>query len=169
MPESDLLLTLAEVSVAFAGFASIVVLFKRRDSGLWRAEDAFRFGIMLEYSLAALFFAVAPVLLGYFEVGRPGVWAASSAALGLFIVVEAPRGWWSARRLARAGRLNWALNTFIGVLALSSVVALLLNVIEVGFHGEGGPYVAGVCVLLLGAGINFYRLVGVSPGEVADE
>ena len=43
MAETELLFTVAEISVALAGFSAVVVLFKRRDSGKWRAADANRF------------------------------------------------------------------------------------------------------------------------------
>jgi hypothetical protein len=51
---SEVLPTLAEVAVAFAGFASIVAIFQARWSCKETSFDLFRFGVMLAFSLATL-------------------------------------------------------------------------------------------------------------------
>ena len=55
---SDVLLTLAEVAVAFAGFASIVAVFQVRWTRNEMPFDLFRFWVMLAFSLATLLFAL---------------------------------------------------------------------------------------------------------------
>ena len=47
----DVLFTVAEIAVALAGFSAVVVLFKRRDSGRWRAADADRFHGMVVHGV----------------------------------------------------------------------------------------------------------------------
>ena len=42
MEHSDVLLTITEVSVAFAGFSGIVAVFGRRDPGRWPLGDRYR-------------------------------------------------------------------------------------------------------------------------------
>lgn len=76
--------TLAEVSVAMAGFSSIVVMFKRREAETWRKADADRFHGMILHSFLAIFFSLVPFVFTLFDV------AASSAlrwCAGLLAVV----------------------------------------------------------------------------------
>jgi hypothetical protein len=54
----DVLLTFAEIAVAFAGSASIVGIFQRGSEAGRDSFDLFRFWVMLEFSLAALFFVL---------------------------------------------------------------------------------------------------------------
>ena len=51
---TDVLLTLAEVSVTFAGFASVVAIFQVRFTASDTPFDLFRFWVMLTFSLATL-------------------------------------------------------------------------------------------------------------------
>ena len=61
MESSDLFLTLGEIAVTLAGFASIVVVFNRRESGTWERADVSRLRGMLATSLYAAFFSVLPI------------------------------------------------------------------------------------------------------------
>ena len=64
LAEAELLFTLAEISVALAGFSAIVVLFKRRDSGRWHAADGNRFNGMVFHAIFAAFFCIFPSIRG---------------------------------------------------------------------------------------------------------
>ena len=79
MEDIDAMLSLGEISVAFAGFSSIVVLLKRRDVAEWQALDASRFRAMLLASLLTAFFAVLPFPLYKLRVPRDLLWSISSA------------------------------------------------------------------------------------------
>ena len=61
--DAELLVAYSEISVGFAGFASIVVVFRRRSAGTWESADAFRFGAMLRASLLPAFFSMLPLPL----------------------------------------------------------------------------------------------------------
>src|SRR5262245_15275108 len=86
MEDVDALLALAQISVAFAGFSSIVVLFNRRDLAEWHALDTTRFRVMLLASLMAGFFAVLPLPLYKLRVPIDLLWSICSAALGICLV-----------------------------------------------------------------------------------
>jgi hypothetical protein len=84
MQDTEIFLTLAEVSVAFAGFASIAVLFRRRDRGAWEPADAFRYRSMLANSLFSCGFAFLPLILSRFELSDRVLWSLCSALLFIY-------------------------------------------------------------------------------------
>jgi len=92
---NETLLTIAEVSVGFAGFASIVtVLGKRSDAEAF--QDALRIRVMLVYSLSVVFLCFLPAILRGYAVPEATVWRLSSAvlagtALVLFFTIIRPR------------------------------------------------------------------------------
>ncbi len=63
MPISDALFLIAELGVAFAGFASLVAIIGRRQGRDDPIVDASRIKSMLECALAVAAFALAPLLL----------------------------------------------------------------------------------------------------------
>jgi hypothetical protein len=82
------LLTLAEVSVAFAGFASLIaILGLRTDTGT-KAFDLLRYWVMLEFSLAALALSLLPLLLTFLGIAEVVIWRGSSALVALFVLIH---------------------------------------------------------------------------------
>ena len=62
MESSEYLYTVAEVAVALVGFAGIVIALRHRESGLSGLDRSFVTD-MVQRGLAALFFALLPLLL----------------------------------------------------------------------------------------------------------
>ena len=157
----ELLLTMAEVSVAFAGFASITVLFRGRSAGAWTFPDVLRYGAMLRASLCACLFSLLPVVLFHAEVSESLTWSITSVGLLAY-------GAASSRTFALLFRVGAPVSAEIvrNVTVLGLIVSLqLLNLLGLGFHREAAPVLLGVGLLLANAGANFYRLVAVSPSE----
>lgn len=167
MDWADVLLTIAEVSIAFAGFASIVAILGGREGGGWRTEDVDRFWVMIEYSFAALFFAVVPFALFHLGVGEPDLWPLGSALMAAFLLGYAVM---VTRRLIRhrlAGRVrsHWlSLSVLYGICTVL-VGAQGLNAIASPFDEPFGVYLAGILWLLFGAGFMFMRLLSVVRPE----
>lgn len=165
---SDVLLTLAEVAVAFAGFASVVAIFQAR----WRGDtvpfDLFRFWVMLAFSLALLFFAALPIVLHFLGLSDATVWRASSALLAAFVVGNAA---WIASLIRRGvetvvSSLTPRISAAAQVTYVISLVAQASNVAGL-FGGPGfGLYLVGLTMLMVGAGVNFVRLVWVASVEL---
>jgi hypothetical protein len=152
---------MAEVSVAFAGFASITVLFRGRSAGEWKFADVLRYGAMLRASLCACLFSLLPVVL--FHAGASESWTWSITSGGL-LVYGATRSHIFAL-LFRVGARASA-EIIRNATALGLIVSLqLLNLLSLGFHREAAPVLLGVGLLLANAGANFYRLVVVNPSE----
>jgi hypothetical protein len=155
-PDASVLFALAEISVAFAGFSAIVVLFKRRDSGKWQAADADRFHGMVLHAMAAVFFCLLPSIVGVFTDRAALVWNLSSAALGIQITLHI------------ALVMNFASTTGASrvLLGLGFVPAGVqaLNVLGIGFAHEFAAYLFGVVWHVFQSGVLFVVLIWI-PDE----
>jgi hypothetical protein len=158
---SDVLLTFAEVAVAFAGFASIVAIFQRGQS---ESYDLFRFWMMLEFSLAALFFALLPFPLLFLSLEPTTVWRVSSAVMVLYI--GGHQATVARMRMRGDPVIRSSLTASISALAITAYSIILIsqavNVLGVPFGTGFGLFLLGLFVLLFSAGANFVRLVWVS-------
>ncbi len=83
MPEAEILLTTAEIAVAFAGFASLVTILGRRSSRVDPRIIAMRFRGMLTNSLLVVAFSMIPLLLFRYGLRETAVWRISSVLLAL--------------------------------------------------------------------------------------
>lgn len=81
LAESDVLLTIAEVAVAFAGFASLVSILGRGTSVDDPRVLSLRMRAMLLTSLLVVAFALFPLILGGYGVPGRTDWIVSSGAL----------------------------------------------------------------------------------------
>lgn len=149
--------TLAEVAVGFAGFASIAVLFRRRDRGEWAPEDALRYRAMLLGSLVACAFSLLPTLLAPFQMPSSVLWASCS---GLLLVYAS---WRAITVVPIALRVDFTTpSAWVTRLLVILVVPLqAANLIGAPLGRGQALYLAGVGLLLLNAGVNFFRLVAV--------
>lgn len=150
---------LAEISIALAGFSSVIVIFRRTGAdGAWKPEDVFRLRIMLQYGLAAAGFAILPeVGLG---MGMPLelLWPTMSGLLAIYLTADLLHQQKAARALP-SGSLNPALAVLVVSLNTIVFVIQLLNVIGLRPSQGSGPYLLGVTWLTVSAGIMFYRLI----------
>ncbi len=83
MPEVDILLTTAELAVAFAGFASLVTILAHKSSRVDPRIVAIRFRGMLTNSLLVVAFSMIPLVLFRYGLGETVVWRLSSVLLAL--------------------------------------------------------------------------------------
>lgn len=155
------LLVVAEIGVAFAGFASVVTAFRRRSGDDWSPEDAMRFQFLIIPSLAAMALALLPFVLAYFGVGEPDRWRACSVVMGVIVGVIFAL---VVRRLLklivrRALHPAVAIPSLIGALA---VVALqFCNAAGAGLDPGIAAYFAGLFYLLLLSAASFARLLPI--------
>ena len=134
----DTFQTLAEVSVAMAGFSSIVVFFKRRETDIWQKSDADRFHGMILHSMLAVLFAFLPSAFANFDIDTETTfrWCSSLLAVvtGLQVVVtsrlEASNSttgahWWSVHfALAGSGWIRCFPRAGLGHIFLRGSLAL---------------------------------------------
>lgn len=159
MNGTELLPTIAEVSVAFAGFASLVSVLGQRHSVGNFEVNVVRLRGMLETSLIAVVFSLAPFLpreLGFSELAS---WRIASAFFALACATRLITLF--SKRLFR-GVVSQANNILVGTLILGQTAAvILLALIAVGQITEraSGGYLVALFIYLLISTLFFLRLV----------
>ena len=159
MEHSETLLTIAEIAVAFAGFSSIVVVFRNRDSESWEPLDAIRYRVMLIGSLMTAVFSGVPFVVSWLAVPPSFVWRISSALLLLWFIV-AIVAQFRIRPFfpSSAGQMQWAV---FFLTSSGTATYLVLNTLGIAFQGAAEPYLIGVTWTLFLSGWQFYQLVSL--------
>jgi len=160
MEGSDVLLAICQVSIAFAGFTSIVGVVGQRRGSRWDEEASVRLWLMIESSLACLLFSLLPFVLFHlgFEIGT--VWGASSAVMAVFLVVHMAIIAPSLHRIDR--NVGWSTRSFeplIAVIILSALTVQSLNALGIGFQRTFGAYLLGLILFLGLASMHFATLL----------
>jgi len=76
------LTTIAEVSVALAGFTGVVAVLGGRRDHAWTPEERLQLRTLVETSLTALFLSFAPSVLGLVMTSESAVWRLANLLLG---------------------------------------------------------------------------------------
>lgn len=150
----DVLLSVAEVSVAFAGFAGIITAVVSGNSGRWDPGNANRFRLMIFSSLSAIVASLMPYafLLNSQQID----WAWNIAMLGVYLLgfsVYNIRSFILARH-----NLNGYVSLVVSTLSVSATLiqfAALFGLVAPSL----GIYFLGVFYLLIQSCIAFIRLV----------
>lgn len=151
----DYLLKLAAISIAFVGFATIVVTLRRGLGGELAPFHVLLVRIYIETGLVVAVGAVLPSLLNLFGLPITATWRISSAVVGVvapaFLVVYIAR----RRRIDRS-RVPSRVYVRYAISALA-VVALWLNVAGVPLQTSGAPYALALTWFLFSAGLIFVQ------------
>ncbi len=153
MPEVDILLTTAEVAVAFAGFASLVTILGRRSSQVDPRIVAMRFRGMLTNSLLVVAFSMIPLVLFRYGLRETVVWRLSSVLLALAGGINFLALFLHARPLLREGVPISSVRRAVtfGLIGLAEVV-LVLNASGVTEPIASAAYLTGLLLFLCIAG-----------------
>ena len=153
----DLLHTLAEVSIAFAGFSGVVGVFGA-GSALSEGERTFRVRLMIVASLAAFFGSLLPLVLGEFESVAHLVWFLCCpifAGYAALITLNVYR-----QTAALASGSNYSRPWFAPVIhSISSLLVLALIGATVGLLPGHSVYIVAIVWQLTIASIQFLLLV----------
>lgn len=169
MPDTELLMPLAEIAGVFVGFGALIAV---RRGGPTEPEEVARMRIVVSMGMLAVVAALAPGTLVRFDLGEHSVWALSSALvltgwmLMLVASLRTPEyrmGWASeieaTRTAARSRWLDLAGWALYGVYMLVSLVTPIVVLLEVAPELEAALYYTLVVLILLGAGWALLRLV----------
>lgn len=158
MEHSDVFLTLAEVSVAFAGFSGIVAVFGRRDPGQWSAADRYRFFSLVETSLVAAFLSLVPFGCAAMRLSPELIWRLSSILLVVYMAASYAVHIVQYRSLPTEARASagWA-DAY--VTAIVDVVIVALSIYNLTILGEAGPFLLALLLLVGQSGFFFARLL----------
>ncbi len=159
MEHRDALLTIAELAVALAGFASIVSVVAQRTDDVARMADAYRLRLMLEVALRNAAFAVLPLpFLSAFPTD-PMLWRSFS---GLYLVVALVYGYIRLDDARRAGP-RWMSLSMTTLLAITAIVAIG-NVLGVAGVHAFSLYAASLLAGLAAAGLSFLAVAKSALG-----
>lgn len=167
MGEAETLSTIAEVSVAFAGFSGVVAAFGRRDPREWPFAERSRFRALIETSIAGALLALFPLALVTTPMSPAFVWHSSSLALVAYVVLSAFVTYRKSR-LATRGERSEISSSLLGAVALCDVLIVALNVFNLVVAGTAWPFVLGLLMLVGQAAFFFARmLIATFSGRAA--
>lgn len=82
MDAQSILTTVAEVSIALAGFTGVVAVLGNRRNHEWSPEERLQLRTLVETSLTAMFASFAPAVLFMALDSEPAVWRSANLFLG---------------------------------------------------------------------------------------
>ena len=168
MEPSEALGTAAQVAVALAGFAGVVVAFRSGSVHEWQPIDKLRLRLLLNNSIFPLILCMVAMLLVSVNPQPPWIWRMCSAfalALTIPFAVMVTRGArdTAPRDLKRAGSSKLLLFSF-GVLGMA---AMLLQIYNLAVLNCFWAFYATVVFQLINGAIQFVRLILIQPDASA--
>ena len=149
--------TLAEVSIAFAGFSGVVGVFGG-GSSLSEDERAFRVRLMIVGSLAAFFGSLVPIALGQFESVAPLVWVVCCPLFAGYVILNSLGVYRQTRALESGG--NYSRPWFAPIIySISLLLALALVGATFALLPGHPVYVVAIVWQLALASLQFVLLV----------
>ena len=160
MEGTDQLLTIAEIGAAFAGFTGVIGALGRTPGTTIPAATRARFWLMIEFSIATIFFALIPFAVFNFTAPSESlVWTISSSIMAAFVVVHMVFGnRWSTHQVGPEDWPRWEkrfANVFFVIVALNQT----LNALGVAFDRPYAAFFNGLLLFLLIAATNFVALM----------
>jgi len=154
----------AQIAVALAGFAGVVVVFRREAVHEWSGIDKLRLRLLLGNSILPLGLSMLGLLLLTIKPMPPGIWRwCSSIALvaNLSFVTAATKDF---RRLNLRNLQRQRVTRFIFFLfGAFGMAALLLQLYNVVLLAAFWPFFAGIIYQLVTAMAQFARMILLLP------
>jgi hypothetical protein len=162
MNEESILIVIAEIAAALAGFSGIAATFGRRQERPWSQSERARLANLLNHSGIALFAALVPLVFAQIHGFTPTLWRISSFF------------WAAFASIGIALRLRWILSqgstaaTRAATLALTGFIALLVFQLCNGLFWQlAWPYLLALVGNLAFAFVMFMGLVNPSEDDGA--
>lgn len=162
--ELEILSAAAQIAVALAGFAGVVVVFRRESIHEWSPIDKFRLRLLLSNSVFPLAYSVFAMLLLAMKPPPESIWRLCS---GFAAVCQIPFAITSINRahaLSPAAFKGASKVVFYPLFALASAV-LLLQFYNLAVLNLFWPFFAEIFVHLIGAMTQFVRFVLLLPAR----
>ncbi|HZR05832.1 MAG TPA: hypothetical protein VFA61_08400 [Candidatus Udaeobacter sp.] len=164
MEPGEALSTAAQIAVALAGFAGVVVVFRRESVHDWTPIDKFRLRLLLANSILPLALCMIGLLLLTVKPAPAGIWRWCSGAA---VVIVLPFAFATSRRFRQLDRraLESALaaRSPFYVLAILGTAAMLLQFFNIAILNAFWPFFTGIVVYLLAAMLQFARIILLPP------
>jgi len=157
--EFDVLLVIAQLAVAFAGFASLSTAFGDRGRPQETRVDAGRLTNMLVVSLCTAILALAPTIPALFRFSDAVVWRSCAAAAIVTMLLFAPGVVMRTRRMKLYAGFSPATNSIN--LGLAAIAALAFAACASGIPGLrlSAVYVTALVTMLAICALVFFRVI----------
>ena len=155
------LLGIGSIATAISGFSGVVAAFSGRADGKWLPAERFRTTNMLVLSLGACLLSFVPLTEELLHIPDQILWIVASVFLLAFCSFYFVRTVLLLRRptLSRRGVLvEWVRVVYFVCLSLA-IILQILNVAGVLVERGPGPFIAGLVLMLIPAGLMFVFLV----------
>ena len=152
----------AQIAVALAGFAGVVVVFRRESVHEWSTLDKFRLRLLLTNSILPLALCIIALLLLTIEPALTAVWrSCSSVALAAFLTfgIATTTGF----RRSDVKQSQSASNFIFYLFATLGIGATLLQLCNAVWFGAFWPFFSGIVLQLIGAMFQFARMILLPP------
>jgi len=151
---TEVLVGIAEIAIALAGFSGVVVVFGSRSSGQWDPGDRLRLTFLLEASFTAGGFALATIIMLSLPIAPDLVWAIVSGSWGTFMCGSL---YLSSQRMKTNDPSVDELSNRIVFAAFAIVI--VLQFVNVAMWHTFTPVIVGLLLNLVGAAMQFGRLI----------
>lgn len=159
MNETEVLLTIAEISVAFAGFASLASIFGRRSSHKDAFVDAGRVMNMLTVSLTVTVLALFPLVLVLLGLPTRWVWG-TAGGFGMFAIFAlVPAVLRRTAVMKRHAGFSTTRSYWNYAFTALSLIALGCCVFGVPSDKPLAAYIGGLIALLVVSGSLFFSVI----------
>jgi len=154
----------AQIAVALAGFAGVVVVFRRESVHEWSGIDRLRLRLLLANSLLPLGLSMIGLLLLTIKPVPPGLWRWCSGVafvVSLLFAITMTKGF---RRLALQHVQRERFTRFIFYLfGVFGIAANLLQLYNTAFLGAFWPFFSAIVLQVVTAVFQFARMVLLLP------
>jgi len=157
----EVFLTLADFSIALAGFTSVVIVFVQQGER-WRDVDAFRIRNALFLSIASAFLSFFPFLFQLLHFSEKNIWANCS-----YLFIMAVFTFWviQINRYKKLSIEDKELIPMKVIIMVSTVLftAIILQIVNVLIYCEPGLYMLSILLLLFLSFFAFVRSIFYRP------
>lgn len=163
MQPGEVLGIAAQIAVALAGFAGVVVVFRRESIHEWSPLDKFRLQSLLTNSILPLGLCMIALLLLTVEPALTGVWRWCSSVAFVVLVLFGIATTKGFRRLDVKQSQSVSSNFIFYLFAILGIGVTLLQLCNAVWFGGFWPFFSGIVLQLTGAMFQFARMILLSP------
>lgn len=148
---SELLTTIAECAIGFAGFSALVVIIPQLAGEPWRGQMATGLWLMVSWCLTAFVFSLLPLVLVELGLSASKTMRITSGILGVAILVQGGLAGRRDRGLALSGPVQPTERRILvaASFAISISLLLFLNAAGVLPGSRSGWYLTGLLSLFI--------------------
>jgi hypothetical protein len=154
----------AQIAVALAGFAGVVVVFRRESVHEWSPVDKLRLRLLLANSILPLALCMMGLLLLTIKPMPPAIWRWCSAIeFVVFLVFVVTMGRTFRRLNVRKVQRHRGSRFMLYLFGAFGTAAMLLQAYNLALPGAFWPFFGGIVYQLLTAMAQFARMILLLP------